>query len=401
MSNYPKSPDGVVRLRRGRDAAIRRGHPWIFEGAIAELEGSPISGDVVEVVDDAGGFIAWAFYSESSQIRARCVSRTKEAFPDEAWVRDCLHRAWRMRRRHGFVASHGVRVVNAEGDHLPGLIVDLYGSVASVQFHHPWAERYRETIRAFALDDLAASAVIDRSQRAARLHEGLAQSQGLMFGAYDDHPVIQEHGVTFVVDARNGQKTGFYLDQRANRALIGRWAAGRRVLDLFAYTGGFGLAALAAGAQHATFVESGSSAVELLRRNLDVNRIAEGRYELVHDQVDRFLAATAERYDLIVVDPPPMARRKVHATAALRGMGSQLGMTLRRAAPDALLMIFSCSHSLGGAALAAALGVAAVAAGRRVQVLQELGADADHPWAAGHPEGRYLSGLLVCLGDGP
>jgi len=399
VDDHAPTADGRIRLHPGKDITIRRGHPWVFEGAIAAVEGAPISGDVVEVVDSAGAFVAWAFYSAHSQIRARCVSYNAEAVPGEALLRQRLRHAWDLRLRLGFSASAGVRVVHAEGDMLPGLIIDLYDATASIQFHHPWAERYREMICSFALQELGARTAIDRSQRAARAREGLPQSQGLITDTYEEHPRITEHGVVFEVDARNGQKTGFYLDQRANRALMTRWASGRRVLDLYAHTGGFGLACLAAGAEHVTFVESGAAAVDVLGENLALNGIAPARCSVVREEVERFLGAASGGYDMVIMDPPPMARRKAHVSSALRGMVWQLAAIAKLAGSDTLLMAFSCSHHLGPKDLEGAIASAAVESGRTVQVLRELGADADHPSAAGHPEGRYLCGFLAHIGE--
>jgi 23S rRNA (cytosine1962-C5)-methyltransferase len=221
-----------------------------------------------------------------------------------------------------------------------------------------------------------------------------------MVGSYDAHPVIREHGVAYLVDVRNGQKTGFYLDQRANRALLARWANGRRVLDLYAHTGGFGLAALHAGARHVTFVESGSAAVDLLRENLSLNGIEAERWSVVRADVGEFLAAAPGSYGLVIMDPPPMARRKAHVVNALRGMAGQLADAFRCAEPGALLSLFSCSHHLAQPELDALIASIAATAGRRIRVLQGMSADADHPSSAEHPEGRYLVGSLMHI-EGP
>ncbi|MBN1424482.1 class I SAM-dependent rRNA methyltransferase [Candidatus Fermentibacteria bacterium] len=395
MSDRVRESDGVLRLHPMKAAAVRHGHPWVFAGAITEVEGSPVSGDIVSVLSADGTFIAWAAFSAQSQIRARCISRGTDEYPDEAIFRERLQRAWSLRQRLGLCASGGVRVVNAEGDGLPGLVLDLYDETASVQFHHPWVERYREVVCSFALESLAASTVVDRSQRAARAREGLGQSQEVIAGSYDSHPRIVEHDVVYVVDARNGQKTGFYLDQRVNRALVSEWAQGRCMLDLYAHTGGFGLAALGRGAAHVTFVESGSATIDLLHQNLSSNSVGPGRSTVVRAEVDAFLATATDRYDIIVMDPPPMARRKVNVAAALRGLSWQLGASVRVAAPNCLLAIFSCSHHLGTAELERLVAGVSLEKGRMIRVLRELSADADHPSVPAHPEGRYLTGILA------
>ncbi len=394
MITHPTTDEPILQLHPGRDVPLRRGHPWVFEGAIARVHGEPASGDVVQIRDAHGDFVAWAFYSAHSQIRGRCVSWEVDEYPDEGFIRTKARLAWLMRRRLGFLPEGGVRVVNAEGDSLPGLVIDLFGRTACVQFHHPWTERCRDLLVSFVRQELGADTVIDRSQRPVRVKEGLPQSKGVIVGEYHAHPVITEHGTAFAVDARNGQKTGFYLDQRANRGILASWAAGRRVLDLYAHTGGFGLVALVAGAEEATFVESGSTTVELLEENLRRNGIPPDRYAVVRADVERFLATAPGRYDLIVVDPPPLARSSQHRPTALRRMTRELASVLRLAAPGALLAVFSCSHSLGRSELGGALAAAAQAAPAALTVLKELGADLDHPYSPAHPEGNYLCGFL-------
>jgi len=349
----------------------------------------------VRVLSSEGEVLGHGHWSPVSQIRVRLLRFGKEE-PDDAWLLERVGIAARRRADDPLLApTDAVRLVNAEGDGLPGLVVDRYGGVAVLRTSSVGMHVRRAVLGAAVAALPEVDCVIDRPDATAGRREGYSAHPEVLFGAEPAGPVaIHEDARLYWADLRGGQKTGFYLDQREARRLVARLATGRRVLDLFAYTGGFALAAAAGGATGVTLVESSEPALVLAERNLATAPGGCPR-ELVRGDAFRWIRRADGEYDFLVIDPPPLARRAGDVGRASRAYKDVLMHALRRAAPGAWLLTFSCSHHIGPELFRKIAFGASLDAGRPVQVAGELGAPSDHPVSLDHPEGRYLTGLLL------
>jgi len=385
ISSRARVPDlAAVRLQPGRDRSLHQRHPWVLSGSVAALEGDPQPGAEVRVLDAAGHCLGVGDFDPESQLRVRMTHfGDKPPAAEEVWLAERLARALAWRAAHPELRdTDALRLIHAEADALPGLTIDRYADWLAVKLGTPAMLRRAPLLAALLAQDT-------RAQGAWLRGEGPRSAERELFGSVPETPVrIQERGRSFLVDLRHGQKTGFYLDQRDARDLFARLAPGRRVLDLYAYTGGFAAAALQGGATSVVAVESSAPACALLAEN------APG-IEIAQRDVAEFLREDEREYDLISVDPPPFARRKRDVTAAVRAYKDVNLRALRRAAPGAHLLTFSCSHHVNAESFRHALILAAHDAGRSVQMLATLGAPPDHPVALVHPQGEYLSGLLL------
>ncbi len=385
-------------LQPGRDRSVRRRHPWVLSGSVSRLEGEARAGDLVTVRSDEGEVLGHGHYSPHSQIRVRMLDFDKREAGDEGLLRRVTEAVERRRGHPDLVGCEAHRLVNAEGDGLPGLIADRYGEVVVMRVGTAGMARRSEMLARRLAEATGVPCVLERAEARALRREGWPMQGGARVGAAPTAPVaVTERGRHHLVDLVHGQKTGFYLDQRETRSLVERLAPGRRVLDLFCYTGGFALAAARAGAAAVTAVDSSKPALELGARSLALEPGARPVDWLPADAF-RFLREGDERFDLIVVDPPPLARRKADTPRACRAIRDLLLHGLRRSAPGAQLFVFSCSHHVGADLLRKVAFGASVDVGREVRVQGELGAPSDHPVALSHPEGRYLSGLRLEVG---
>jgi 23S rRNA (cytosine1962-C5)-methyltransferase len=386
-----------VVLQPGRDRSVRRRHPWVLSGAIARVEGEAEAepGAWARVLSAEGEPLGFGHWSPVSQIRVRLLAFGKEAC-DDGLLAERIARAVARRAADPLLAgTDAVRLVNAEGDSLPGLVADRYGDLVVVRFATAGMAARRTLVSDALREASGAPAGFERPDASAARREGIATRQGALWGEAPAGPVpITERGRRYQVDAQAGQKTGFYLDQRDARDLVQRLAAERRVLDLFCYTAGFAVAAAHGGAGAVTGVESSNEALALAERNLEP-WLGSLPVRLEREDVFRFVRRDAERYDLLIVDPPPLARRQADAPRAARAYKDVLLGALRLAAPDALILAFSCSHHVGPDLFRKVAFGASLDAGRPLVVLGELGAPSDHPVALDHPEGRYLTGLLL------
>ena len=374
----------TVRLDRGRDRAVRLGHPWILCGSVEQVEGAPASGDAVRIASADGEILGFGDYDMDSQIRVRVHTRGSEApGPDEPWVGARLEAAVRWRRSHpGLRNTDALRLVHGEADGLPGLTVDRYAHWLCIRLTSPGMQRRASRI-ARELAELTGTKGIWLRGEAGE------QGQRLLYGEVPEESVpILERGRRYHVDIRRGQRTGFYLDQRDARDLFSSLAEHARVLDLFAYTGGFSLAALHGDAREVIAVESSKQALDLLCRNA---RGAIG----IHADVSEFLRREPSRFDLIAVDPPPFARRRGDAMAAARAYKDLMMWVLRRAAPGAHVLTFSCSHHVSAELFRKVVFSAVADARAEAQVLGTLVAAPDHPVDLRHPEAEYLRGLWL------
>jgi 23S rRNA (cytosine1962-C5)-methyltransferase len=385
-----------VVLAPGRDRAVRRRHPWVLSGAVARVEGQGAPGEWVRVVDAGGATLGFGHWSPQSQIRVRLLVFGDASPPGDDLVAARI--AASVARRSGdplLGDTDAVRLVNAEGDGLPGLVVDRYADTLVVRLSTAGMDARRALVADALRGATGAAAALERPDAPAARREGIASQQGALWGDPPKDPIaIRERARSYGVDTGAGQKTGFYLDQRDARDLVEQIAAGRRVLDLFAYTGGFSVAAAHGGARAITAVESSAEALELAARHLAPWRDARP-IELARDDAFRFVRNDAGPWDLVIVDPPPLARRASDVPQAARAYKDVLLHALRHTAPGAYVLAFSCSHHVGPDLFRKIAFGASLDAARPVTVLRELGAPVDHPVALDHPEGRYLSGLLL------
>lgn len=385
-------------LKSGREKSLLQRHPWVFSGAVARVEGAPLPGAVVDVVDGAGRVLARGSYSPRSQIRARlCTWDPLEAI-DRAFLRGRLERA--LAGRAGLVQDAGTtvyRLVHAESDGLPGVIVDRYGPFLVLQLLSQGAEAWRDDLVVLLAECCAPQGIYERSDASVRKLEGLSLRSGLLWGQEPPERVeVLEGGHPLLVDLRGGQKTGAFLDQRENRLRVALHCAGREVLDAFAYSGWFAVHAAVGGAASVVGLDSSEDALSLARANARRNGL-EGRlsWELGNAfEVLRHWRAAGRSFDVIVLDPPKFAARRSQVAAAARGYKdiNLLGMQLLR--PGGLLATFSCSGHVSADLFQKIVFGASMDAGRDVQILASLAQGTDHPVLLTFPEGAYLKGLL-------
>ncbi|MEX2241373.1 MAG: class I SAM-dependent methyltransferase [Burkholderiales bacterium] len=387
-------------LKPGREKSLKRRHPWIFSGALERVIGKPGAGDTVEVKSAEGAVLALAAYSPDSQIRARVWSFEAGAAIDAAFFKERIARS--LARRAGLAAAkhtNALRLVHGESDGLPGLVVDRYDDVLVAQFLSAGAERWRDTLLDALAEATSCEAVFERSDAEVRKLEGFAPRVGFARGnrAARRCPIV-EYGLNFRVDVEEGQKTGFFLDQRENRQRVRSLAAGREVLDGFSYTGGFAIAALAGGARRVLAVESSASALEVARDNLAANALDAAHVEFVKADVFahlRLLRDQGARFGLVVLDPPKFAPTAAQARNAARAYKDVNLLAFKLLAPGGLLATFSCSGGVSAELFQSIIAGAALDAGAQAQIIERFHAAADHPVALEFPEADYLKGLLL------
>lgn len=402
-------------LRKGREESLRRFHPWVFSGAVAEIQGRPAEGDIVAVHASDGTLLAYGHYQIGS-IAVRVLSFDDAALrPD--FFEQRIAAALAMRRTVGLAGVSGAelvsgsagsvgvtncyRLVHGEGDNLPGLIIDYYDGVCVMQAHSVGMFRSKNRIceALKAVYGPTLKAVYDKSSGTAPFKAGLDLVDGYLYRAdsfNDDEQIVSENGHRFYVNWTSGQKTGFFLDQRENRALVGRYAAGRNVLNLFCYTGGFSIYALAAGALHVDSVDCSGKAMSMVDRNVVLNGFDPSRHtSYCEDAIDFVKKSPDGKYDLIVVDPPAFAKHRGVLRNALRAYQRLNAAAIAKVAPGGLVFTYSCSQVVDKEAFALAVFSAAASVGRRVRILDRLNQPADHAVNIYHPEGEYLKGLLL------
>ncbi|HEY5994029.1 MAG TPA: class I SAM-dependent methyltransferase [Gallionellaceae bacterium] len=389
----------AIILNAGREKSLLRRHPWVFSGAVERIQGAPANGDTVAVVDASGGFLAWAGYSAQSQITAKVWSWDANEKVDEDFFRRKIARALAMRRDLKLAEqSSGLRLIHAESDGLPGLIVDQYGDVIVMQLGSAAADRWRDTCADILQELLNPACIYERSDSDARALEGLPEHNGVLRGALPHEISVTEHGIKFAVDVAQGQKTGFYLDQRDNRALTGTLAEDKEVLNCFCYTGGFSLYALRGGAKSVLSIDASEEALQLARRNVELNGLDASRAEWQCADVFaalRKLRDQNRKFDLIVLDPPKFAPTAAFAEKAARGYKdiNLLGFKLLK--PGGLLFTYSCSGGISDDLFQKIIAGTALDAGVDACIVHKLHAAADHPVLLSFPEGAYLKGLVL------
>ncbi len=390
---------GTVILRPGRERTVLRWHPWVFSGAVERVDGNPVNGDIVDVQDARGNWLARGYFNHRSQIIVRLLTwDAKEEIGTDFWQRR-LEQAI-AKRQNLLVSPHttACRLVHAESDGLPGLVVDRYGDTLVMQFLTLGVDRRRAELVSLLADLLTPRTLYERSDVDVREKEGLPLQTGLLWG--DELPArleIIENGIHFWVDVRGGQKTGFYLDQRENRARVREFCAGAEVLDAYAYTGAFGVYAAVHGAARVTFVESSSPALALARENLALNGQDPTRHEFVEGDVPRVLReyrAAGRRFDLIVLDPPKFAPSAQDVPRAARAYKDVNLLAFQLLRPGGILFSTSCSGAISSDLFQKILFGAALDARREVQIIGYLHQASDHPVVLTFPEGAYLKGFI-------
>lgn len=383
-------------LKPGREKSLKRRHPWVFSGAVAKVTGKPESGETIEVHSSDGEFLAVAAYNRQSQIVARVWAWEKREI-DAAFFRERVERAAAL-RAHLLPDCNALRLVHAESDGLPGVVVDRYGDIVVLQLSSAGAMHWRDTITD-AIDHAARpKTIFERSDADVLALEGIEPRVGLLRGAPPPQVVVDEAGAKFEVDVPHGHKTGFYLDQRANRLRFRTLAKGREVLDCFAYTGGFTVNAFAGGASTVTAIDSSGPALELLAHNVALNQLPKA--ECVEGdvfQLLRKLRDQARSFDAIVLDPPKFAPTAAHAEKAARAYKDINLLAFKLLKPGGLLFTFSCSGGVSRDLFQKIVAGAALDAGVDAQIIEQLSAGADHPVALNFPEGEYLKGLICCV----
>jgi len=384
-----------LHLKPNRDRAVRRFHPWIFSGALARLEGAAEPG-VVEVIAAEGEFLGRGFYNPNSQIVCRMLTWQDEAIDAEFFQRR-IETAYRIRRRlFETKATDSFRLVNAEGDGLPGLIVDKYAGYLAVQISTLGMSHFRNEIVAALQNIMQPQGIFERSTGAALNEEGLQPVTKTLAG--NEPPAslqIRENNLLFAVNIHEGQKTGFFLDQRENRAWVARICAGRKLLNGFGYTGAFSVYARQGGAQRIVTVDSSVPAIELAKKNFTINGFEIASEDFVAADLFRYLRSTMQRFDFIILDPPAFAHRQKDVDNAARAYKDINLQAMKVIESGGLLLSCSCSQPFSPDLFQKILFGAAADAGRVVRILGQSGHAPDHPISVYHPEGRYLQAMLL------
>lgn len=399
---HPVGTGSIAHLKAGRERSLLQRHPWVFSGAIDRVDGNPAAGATIDIVDAAGAFVARAAYSPQSQIRARVWSFDPEQPVDPAFFVERIERACAARKPLLDATHTACRLVHGESDHLPGVIADRYGDTVVIQLLAAGADAWRDAIADALVRTTGARCVYERSDADVRALEGLAPRAGVLRGTLPDSIDIVEAGIRYRIDVVGGQKTGFYLDQRDNRAFVGAHARGQRVLNAFSYTGGFTLAALAGGAASVMSIDSSAEALRGARANLALNPSLDStRASWLEADVFSELRELRNRgaaFDLIILDPPKFAPTAAHAQRAARAYKDINLLALKLLSRGGLLVTFSCSGGIDASLFQKIVAGAAQDAATHASIVGRLGPSADHPIALAFPEGDYLKGLVVRKG---
>ena len=387
-----------VYLKPGKEESLKRFHPWVFSGAIARVEGEPEEGEVVDVYTSKKEFIACGHFQIGS-IAVRVLSFRQEVIDRAYWVRR-LSVAKDLRRALGLIdnpQNNTYRLVHGVGVNLPGLIFDVYNDTAVMQAHSAGMHIYRMEI-ADALTEVMGDVIQNiyyKSETTLPFKADLlATENGFIKGGSPDN-VAMENGLKFHVDWLKGQKTGFFVDQRENRALLERYANGRSVLNMFCYTGGFSFYAMRGGAKLVHSVDSSAKAIDLTNKNVELNFPGDKRHEAYAEDAFKFLDNMGDRYDLIILDPPAFAKHRDALRNALRGYTKLNAKAFEKIRPGGILFTFSCSQVVSKQDFRNAVFTAAAQSGRNVRILHQLTQPGDHPINIYHPEGEYLKGLVL------
>ena len=390
--NYKK-----IFLKKGKESSLERFHPWVFSGAVAYADKNIAEGEIVEVYTANKEFIAVGHFQIGS-IAVRVLSFDQQEINHDFWVKR-LSAAYQMRKDLGldYTPEHSsFRLVHGEGDFLPGLIVDFYGSTAVMQAHSVGMHMHREEIAQCLVEisECKIKNVYYKSETTLPYKADTGAENGYLIGS-DSDAIALENGIKFCIDWERGQKTGFFIDQRSNRQLLEHYAKGRRVLNMFCYTGGFSCYAMRGGAACVHSVDSSAKAIDLVNKNMEMNFPGDNRHVAFAQDAFKFLDQMDENYDLIVLDPPAFAKHRDAVKNALRGYQRLNAKGIQSIRPGGILFTFSCSQAIDKDMFRLAVFSAAAQVGRKVRILHQLHQPADHPINIYHPEGEYLKGLVL------
>lgn len=393
----PATPIPTIYLKRGKSESLRRFHPWVFSGAIAGSDAPLEEGDIVRVATEEGELMGYGHYQIGS-IAVRMLTFKEETIDALFWT-SRLSEAFRLRQALGLTgrADNDIyRLVHGEGDRLPGLVIDIYGHTAVMQAHSVGMHRSRMDVAQAIVDasEGLVEAVYYKSETTLPYKADLHQENGFLIGEAEGN-VATENGLRFHIDWLHGQKTGFFVDQRENRSLLEHYAHGRRVLNMFCYTGGFSVYAMRGGATLVHSVDASAKAIELTRANGELNFPGDTRHEAFAEDAFRFLEHSGSDYDLIVLDPPAFAKHKDALRNALKGYTRLNAIAFRKIRSGGIVFTFSCSQAVNKDQFRLAVFTAAAQSGRHVRILHQLHQPADHPINIYHPEGEYLKGLVL------
>lgn len=386
-------------LNKGKDESLRRYHPWVFSGAVNHIEGKANEGDLVRVLSHNGDFVAVGHWQIGS-IAVRVLSFEDEPIDHAFWLRK-LRSAYELRLAIGVAGcmeNTTYRLVHGEGDNLPGLVIDVYGRTAVMQAHSVGMHVCRmEVARALkeVMDD-ALDNIYYKSETTLPFKAELGQENGFIVGHTPDNIAV-ENGLKFHIDWLKGQKTGFFVDQRDNRLLVEKYSKGRRVLNMFCYTGGFSVYAMRGGADLVHSVDSSQKAVDLVNQNIELNFPDDVRHKAFADDAFKFLEQMTEPYDLIILDPPAFAKHRDAVRHAIKGYTKLNARAMEKMPKNSILFTFSCSQAISKEQFRMAVFTAATLAKRQVRILHQLHQPADHPVNIYHPEGEYLKGLVLYI----
>lgn len=387
----------IVQLKPKKEESLLRFHPWVFSGAIQHIYGKPSEGDLVEVQDCNKNFLAIGHYQVGS-IAVRVVTFEKEKIDDYFW-KNKISQAYKVRCELGLVnppQNNTYRLVHGEGDNLPGLIIDVYHHTAVIQAHSVGMHLIRQTVA----ETITASIpevknIYYKSETTLPYYAPIEPKDEYLIGGETNDLKAIENGLQFQVDWLRGQKTGFFVDQRENRALLEKYSNGKNILNMFCYTGGFSVYALRGGANLVHSVDSSAKAVELTDKNVKINFPDETRHRSFAEDAFKFLGEKREDYDLVILDPPAFAKHRDAVRNALKGYKRLNAKALEQMKPNSILFTFSCSQVISKEQFRLAVFSAAAETKRNVRILHQLSQPADHPINIYHPEGEYLKGLVL------
>ncbi len=391
-----------VFLKKGKEKAVLQRHPWVFSGAVERVKGNPENGEIVKTLDSKGVFLAYGFYNDQSRVAVRLLEWDDAVFIDEKWLRGRIATAVNNRKKLFNEETNTYRLIFSEADFLPGLIVDHYADHLSVQILTSGMEKVKEIWIDELQKLLQPKSIFDRSDATSRAHEGLDASFGLLYGNNPpDFVEVKENGIRYEVSIAEGQKSGFYCDQRDNRKLVAAHASGKKVLDCFAYTGGFSLNCLQNGAGSVTSVDSSALAMETLQKNVRLNNFDAKRSIAIQSDVNKQLRKfreEEEKFDLIILDPPKYAPSRSALDRASRAYKDLNRLAMLLLNKGGLLATFSCSGAMDMPTFKQILAWAALDAGKEVQFISQLSQPEDHPIRSSFPEGEYLKGVICRVG---